>query len=262
MANGIPDQRQFAYLTSPQVRDLPDQSNTVLIQPVGAIEQHGPHLPLITDSAIATGIIGTALARLDPAIPAYALPPLHYGKSNEHLAFPGTIALSATTLLSTIMELGDSLYRAGFRKLILANGHGGQPQVLEIAATDLRSRHPDFWVFPWFVWRASQVYKDLLSVDERALALHAGDAETSLMLVLMGDRVDLSQATREWPRDRAPGSPIHPKGPLGFGWLTSDLSESGIIGDPTKATAAKGQQILDLLADAWVARITEVYHWR
>ena len=121
--------------------------------------------------------MGEALTRLNPHIPAYALPPLHYGKSNEHRHFPGTISLSATTVLNTLMEIGESLYRAGFRKLILMNSHGGQPQVMEIAATDLHARYEDFWLFPIFTWRVTQEHKSLMSDKEVQLALHAGDAE-------------------------------------------------------------------------------------
>ncbi len=132
---------------------MPDKENTVIIQPLGAIEQHGPHLPLIVDAAISAAITGKALAKLDASIPAYALPPLYYGKSNEHWHFPGTIILSAQTLLAVIGEIADSIYRAGFRKLVLMNAHGGQPQVMEIAARDIHQKYQDLSVFPLFVWR-------------------------------------------------------------------------------------------------------------
>ena len=116
---------------------MPDKGNVVLILPVGAIEQHGPHLPLIVDAAIGDAVLGKALEKLPPQIPAYALPTLYYGKSNEHWHFPGTITLSYQTLVTTIIEIAESIYRAGFRKLVLMNSHGGQPQVMEIAARDL-----------------------------------------------------------------------------------------------------------------------------
>src|SRR5690606_9063225 len=106
-----------------------------------AIEQHGPHLPCAVDSLIAAGITGKALERLDPTVPAYALPPQVYGKSDEHLHFPGTITLTGETLFSILVEIGESVYRAGFRKLLIINGHGGQPQPIEMAARELRLRH-------------------------------------------------------------------------------------------------------------------------
>ena len=130
MHSFIPPDRFLPYLTWQDIDSLPDKQKVVIVQPLGAMEQHGPHLPLIVDAAIVTGVMGKALEALKPEIPAYALPTLIYGKSNEHWHFPGTITLSATTLLHTLMEVGESLYRAGFRKLVFVNGHGGQPQVV------------------------------------------------------------------------------------------------------------------------------------
>ena len=148
----IPPDRFFPYLTWTAIESMPNKENIVIIQPMGAIEQHGPHLPLVVDAAIATAVLGKALQALREDIPAYALPTLFYGKSNEHVHFPGTITLEATTLIAMLMEVGESLYRAGFRKWVLLNGHGGQPQVLDIVARALRSQHGDFNVFPLFVW--------------------------------------------------------------------------------------------------------------
>lgn len=111
----IPPKRFFPYLTWTDIQNMPNRENVVLIQPVGAIEQHGPHLPLVVDAAIGVAVLGLALSKLDDRIPAYALPPLYYGKSNEHWHFPGTITLSVQTLLAVLMEVAESLYRSGFR---------------------------------------------------------------------------------------------------------------------------------------------------
>ncbi|MEL6501869.1 MAG: creatininase family protein, partial [Cyanobacteria bacterium J06623_1] len=163
----IPPQRYFAYLTWQQIEQISDKENTVIIQPIGAIEQHGPHLPIAVDSAISMGVLGKALEHLDKDIPAYALPCLYYGKSNEHNGFPGTITLSATTLLAVIKEMAWSIYQSGFRKLILMNSHGGQPQILEIAARDIHQEHPDFAVFPLFTWRVPLELGELLTPQEQ-----------------------------------------------------------------------------------------------
>ncbi|TVR14271.1 MAG: creatininase family protein [Phormidium sp. GEM2.Bin31] len=260
MHNFIPPERFFAYLTWTEIEQLPNKADTVLVQPVGAIEQHGPHLPLLVDSAIGLGVLGAALTRLSPDIPAYVLPPLHYGKSNEHRRFPGTISLSASTLLNTLLEIGDSLYQAGFRKLILMNSHGGQPQVMEIAATDLHARYEDFWLFPIFTWRVTQEHKRLMSEQEVQQAMHAGDAETSLMLALMPEQVRMKQAVTEYPPQQ-PGR-LGCKGPLTFSWLSHDISTSGVVGDATAASQEKGEAILDLLATGWCELIEEVYHFQ
>jgi creatinine amidohydrolase len=144
----IPPQRFLPYLSWTEIDALPDRGNTVIVLPVGAIEQHGPHLPCAVDSVISAGVLGRALAKLPDAVRAFGLAPLTYGKSDEHLHFPGTMTLTGPTLLNVVQEIGESVYRAGFRKLLLANGHGGQPQVLEMAARELRLRHGDF-VMRW-----------------------------------------------------------------------------------------------------------------
>ncbi|MEA5420592.1 creatininase family protein [Spirulina sp. CCNP1310] len=255
----IPPARFFPYLTWTDIAAMPDKANVVIVQPIGAIEQHGPHLPLVVDAAIAAGVLGHTLAALDPAIPAYSLPPLYYGKSNEHWHFPGTITLSATTLLNVIRDVAASLYRAGFRKLVLLNAHGGQPQILEIAARDLHQEYGDLLVFPLFVWRVPNQVGALLSDREREQGIHAGDAETSLMLKLLPKQVRMNQAVREYPPDLPPDSLLSLEGQLPFAWVTQDISKSGVIGDPTVATPAKGDQILTDLVAGWVKVLTEIH---
>ena len=258
----IPPHRFFAYLSWTEIRDMPHKENVVLIQPIGAIEQHGPHLPIAVDTAIVTGVLGKALDALDPKIPAYGLPPLCYGKSNEHWDFPGTITLTAATLMATLNELGESLYRAGFRKLILMNGHGGQPQPLEIVARDLHQRHPNFSIFPFFVWAVPHQISQLLTPQERAEGIHAGDAETSLLLALLPNQVSMERAVAEYAPHLPDGSLLSLEGNLPFAWTTHDLSQSGVIGDPIPATPAKGQQILESLAQGWIQAIAEVYQFQ
>jgi creatinine amidohydrolase len=257
----IPPERYFAYLTWPMVQNLPDKANTVIIQPIGAMEQHGPHLPLIVDAAISGGVLGRALAQLSPAIPAYALPLLYYGKSNEHQGFPGTITLSASTLQSMLWEIAESLYQSGFRKWILMNSHGGQPQVLEIAARDIHQKYPDFQIFPFFTWQVPHCAAQLLSPLELAQGIHAGDAETSLMMALLPNQVHAEQLVKEYPQGLPKGL-LSLEGQLPFAWLTREISRSGVIGDATTATAAKGEQLLASLAAGWEQVITEVYQFQ
>ncbi|HAG83468.1 MAG TPA: creatinine amidohydrolase [Cyanobacteria bacterium UBA12227] len=258
----IPPHRYFPYLTWTDIQAMPDKENTVIIQPIGAIEQHGPHLPLIVDSAIGVGVLGKALAKLEPDIPAYALPNLYYGKSNEHWHFPGTITLSAQTLLAVLIELADSIYRAGFRKLVLMNSHGGQPQVMEIAARDIHQKYGDFLVFPLFTWRVPNIAADLLTPKELQLGIHAGDAETSLMLSLLPEQVKMERAVAEYPHGLPENSLLSMEGKLPFAWLTRELSQSGTLGDPTSATNEKGDRILDSLSDSWVQVIKDIYRFR
>ena len=260
--NFIPATRFFPYLTWTEIKSLEDKENVVIIQPVGSIEQHGPHLPIVVDSAIGLGVLGKALEKLDPNIPAYALPSLYYGKSNEHWQFPGTITLSAQTLLAVLMEMADSIYRSGFRKLVLMNSHGGQPQVMEIAARDIHQKYGDFMVFPIFTWRVPNITKDLLTDKEKELGIHAGDAETSIMLSLLPEQVKMDRAVKEYPYGLPEDSLLTMEGKMPFAWLTKEISKTGVLGDATVATKEKGDRILDSVSDGWVKLIEDIYKFR
>jgi creatinine amidohydrolase len=131
MKTWIPDARNFAYLTWKQVDALP-RANTLLVLPTAAIEQHGHHLPLATDTLINNLLLGKALALLPEVLPVYALPAVCYGKSNEHLGFPGTLSLSAQTFIAVVRDLGASIAAAGFRKLVLYNTHGGNTSLVDV----------------------------------------------------------------------------------------------------------------------------------
>lgn len=262
MHGPIPPQRFFPYLTWTDIAAMSDPADVLILQPIGAIEQHGPHLPLVVDSAIATMVLGQALEQLDTAIPAYSLPPLYYGKSNEHWHFPGTITLSAQTLLAVIKEVAESLYRAGFRKFVLVNAHGGQPQVLEIAARDLHQTYPDLMVFPLGLWSVPNCAGALFSELELTLGIHAGASETSLMLALLPDQVRMDQAQAEYPQNLPDNSLLTMEGALPFAWVTRDLSSSGVLGDPTGSTAAQGHQLLDSLVAGWVRVLEDVYRFQ
>lgn len=258
----IPPKRFFPYLTWTDIQVMPDKENIVIVQPVGAIEQHGPHLPIIVDSAISAAVIGKALAKLDTTIPAYALPLLYYGKSNEHWHFPGTITLSAQTLLAVLMEMADSVYRSGFRKLVLMNSHGGQPQIMQIAARDLHQKYEDFLIFPLFTWQVPNVAEELLTAKELEYGIHAGDAETSVMLSILPEQVKMDRAVAEYPHGLPKDSLLSMEGTLPFAWVMRDLTKTGVLGDATVATKEKGDRILESLADGWVRVIEDIYKFR
>ncbi|MBD2355896.1 creatininase family protein [Tolypothrix sp. FACHB-123] len=262
MHSFIPPERFFPYLSWTDIQQMPNKENVVIIQPVGAIEQHGPHLPLIVDAAIGVGVLGKALTKLDSSIPTYALPSINYGKSNEHWHFPGTITLSTETLTATIMEVGESIYRAGFRKLVLMNSHGGQPQVMQMAARDLHVKYGNFSVFPLFTWRAPNITKELLTPKEAKLGMHAGDAETSLMLALLPEQVKLDKVVAEYPPEQPQSTLLSWEGQLPVAWVTKDISKSGVIGDATTATKEKGDRILESLSDGWVQVISDIYYFQ
>jgi len=236
---------------------MPDKADAVLIQPIGSTEQHGPHLPLLVDSAVGPAVLAGAMERLGDAVPALALPPLYYGKSNEHLDFAGTISLEAGTLLAVLMEVAASLHRAGFRRLVLLNAHGGNRQVVEIAARDIHVRHPEMWVFPIFIWGTPS---HTGPHEGGGLDLHAGDDETSLMLAIMPEAVRTDAAVTEHPP--AVLMEGFPDGGIPFAWSSRDLTASGVVGDARAASAAKGRQILESLAARLAQEIRAIHAFR
>lgn len=252
----IPKHRFLPAYTSAESETLAAKPNAVAIIPVGATEQHGPHLPLYTDSAIASEIVGRALAHLPPEIPAVAVPPIWCGKSNEHNRFPGTISLSADTLKAVLWEVAESLYRTGFRKVVFVNGHGGQPQVLEIVARDLRAQYPDFALFPTFVWSVPNRSEEFMDERERTLGMHAGQAETSLMLALDEQQVRSDQVIREFPPDQGV---LKPEGGVVYAWLAHDISVSGVMGDATRGNKVEGEAVLESLVSSWAEVIRAIH---
>ncbi len=256
-----PPHRYLPYLSWTEIAALPDRENTVIVIATGAIEQHGPHLPIAVDSIISSGVVGHALARLPASVPAFAMAPITYGKSVEHLHFPGTMTLSGETLLKTMEEIGESVYRAGFRKLLIVNGHGGQPQIMEIAARELRLRHGDYIVVPQHTWRLPHVAGRYMADREKKLAMHAGHAETAIMLALAPDTVHMERAVTNYPPD-FPSKLLSPDGRPACAWTARDFGPSGIIGDPLPATKEQGEAILESLAASWAQAITELHEAR
>ena len=169
-----------------------DKSRAIALLPVGAIEQHGPHLPVCVDAAINAGVLARALELLPEDLPLVVLPPVPYGKSVEHDDFAGTVSLSAATLLAVWTDIGDALHRSGFTKLVLFNSHGGQPQIMDVVARDLRKRHGMLVVT--CSWFSFGLPAGIFAEQETKHGLHAGDVETSVMLHLAPDSVDMTKA--------------------------------------------------------------------
>jgi creatinine amidohydrolase len=231
-------------LRSPEFAEL-DPERTVAVLPVGAVEQHGPHLPVSVDACLGAAVVDRALALLPPGTPVLALPTTAAGKSDEHRDYPGTLTLSAETLLNVWCELGASVRRAGVRKLLFLNSHGGQPQVTQIAARRLRIEHGMLAVAAnWFSWGLPG---GLFDAREVAHGIHAGAVETAMMLALRPDLVrpdlarDFAPATLE---DERASPRLRALGAAGFGWLAQDIHPDGAAGDATRATAGAGEAVL------------------
>lgn len=236
-----------------------DMSSMVAILPVGAVEQHGPHLPVKVDAAINAGIIERAVAAMTPQTPALVLPAMPVGKSNEHTAFPGTLTLSYETLARLWYEIGESVFRAGCRRIILFNSHGGQPQVMEIVCRELRVKLSMFAVSAsWFKLVKSG---DLFSATEREFGIHGGESETSVMLHLFPDLVNMQLAENFAPRSIEIAKEydyLTPEGAVGFGWQAQDLQKAGACGNASLADAARGAIAVERAVAGLLKLIDEV----
>jgi creatinine amidohydrolase len=252
MKTWIPDARNFAYLNWKQVDALPRES-TLLILPTAAIEQHGHHLPVATDTLINHLLLGHALNQLSAEHSVYALPAVHYGKSNEHIGFPGTLSVSASTFMAVLRDLGASVAKAGFQKLVLYNTHGGNTALIDVMARDLRA---EFGLRTFALHGSGGIVFDGLTAQERAYGFHAGEVETALLLASVPELVDRSAYTVNYIADIANPELLLPENaPATFAWLTRDIASSGVMGDPRPATAENGARWLEQAATRLAAAL-------
>jgi creatinine amidohydrolase len=250
--------RFWAELKSSEFAGL-DPGATIAILPVAATEQHGPHLPVMTDTAIAEGMIKTVLTRLPGDLRVLFLPIQMIGKSNEHLRSPGTITYCAENLARIWVEIGESVHRAGLRKMVIVNSHGGNTHVIGIVARELRVRHN--MLVATTQWRRFGLPAGLYSDFDASHGIHAGDIETSLMLHFRPDLVDMAKAKLfpskavDMERDY---KHLRPAGQHGFGWIAQDLNVDGALGDASAATADKGRLTAEHQAEAFIAFLRDV----
>lgn len=250
--------RFWADYTARDFAALP-RERLIAVLPVGAIEQHGPHLPLRVDQAILDGVLAAAIPLIPDDLPALILPTLPVGKSDEHSAYPGTLTFSAATLMAMWSEIGDSVARAGVRKLVILNSHGGQIAPMDIVARDLRLRHKMLVVAA--NWFAMGLPPGLFTPEEERFGIHAGDMETSVMRALHPDLVQMTHARdfRPLVAEMAKGNRhlgLTPAGKLA--WAAQDLHPAGAAGNASLATADKGQQVIDHAARQIVTLLEEV----
>jgi creatinine amidohydrolase len=236
-----------------------DPERWVAVLPVAATEQHGPHLPVSVDCTINTGILDRAMALVPDDLMVLRLPLMAVGKSNEHAAFPGTLTLSAETLIRLWTELGESVARAGLRKLVLFNTHGGQPQVADIVARDLRVR------LGMLAVTANAgglgMPEGLFDAGECRHGIHAGAIETSMMMHLRPDLVRHDRLA-DFP-SRAAGfeeryALLRAEGGIGIGWQTQDLNPDGAAGNAAAADPERGRILVEHAAHRFVALLDDV----
>lgn len=231
----------------------------VAVQPIAAVEQHGPHLPVRVDAAINAGIVARAVELMPADMPVLVMPMMPVGKSNEHHAFPGTLSLSYETLARLWYELGESAHRAGCRKILYFNAHGGQPQVMDIVTRELRVRLG--MLAAGCSWFRSIDKTDLFDAKEIQHGIHGGEVETAMMLHLHGDLVEMDRAEDFAPLSIAieeAGGILTPEGRVGFGWQTQDLHGSGACGNAAAADVERGRLVVERAAETLVKLLGEI----
>lgn len=243
-----------------------DPQKTIAVLPVAAIEQHGPHLPVSTDFSIMNGMLETAFPLIAEDVDARFLPVQAVGKSNEHLYQPGTLTVGAQTLIEHWMELGASVARAGVRKIVFVNSHGGNEEIMGIVARELRVRHAMMAVKT--SWTRFGLPQGMYGEQERLFGIHGGDVETSLMLHFKPETVDMRRADNFASRVEAARKEfkhLAHTGTHSFAWIASDLNPEGVVGEAKLATADKGRAtalhqaagFAELLQDVAKARLEE-----
>ena len=243
--------RFWADLKSPDFARM-DLTRCIAVLPVAAIEQHGPHLPLNVDTTLVEGVITSTLPHLPATLPVLFLPTQAIGFSPEHTAFAGTLTLRAETIIALWTELAESVARAGVKKLVLLNAHGGQAGLLDVVARDLRARlgmlvySVNWFNLPLHTSAGASV-NDLFTAQEHRFGIHAGEIETSMMLALKPEQVDMTRAQHfhSTSQDRAEKFSILGDGRSAkLAWQMQDYNPQGAVGNAAAATADKGRAVL------------------
>jgi creatinine amidohydrolase len=235
-----------------------DPMKTIAVFPVAAVEQHGPHLPVGTDTIINRGHLDLLVERAPADLDVRILPVQAIGKSNEHVWQKGTVTHEATNLIEAWTQVGLGVARSGIRKLVFVNSHGGNVGILDVVARELRVRAGMFVVKAgWSHFWPKDIYSDI----ENRHGIHGGDSETSVLLHLNPELVDMSKAddfVSIAQRDEQQYKYLRPTGMLSYAWIASDINPAGVAGEASKATAEKGRVTVETAVTGFIELLREV----
>ena len=231
----------------------------IAVLPLGATEQHGPHLPFETDTIIAAAVVERAVDRLDASFPVRILPVEPVGYSIEHIDVSGTRSIDFADAIERWIAIGAEQQARGISKFVMLNAHGGNSPLMTIVATELRIRHAMLAVST--SWTRFGYPQGLVSDSERAIGIHGGFVETSVMLALRPDQVDMNKA-QDFQSRQADWSDrfkhLRAYGPHAFGWKMTDLNAAGVVGNAASATAEAGEAILNHAAAGFAELLMDV----
>ncbi len=232
---------------------------TIAILPLGATEQHGPHLPVDTDTIIAESIAKRVAQKLPEKINALFLDVEAIGYSPEHMDFPGTKSLDYDEAIKRWIAIGEKMHTRGIKKFLMLNAHGGNSPLMTIIAQELRIRCNMLAVAT--SWTRFIKQSPEISAREQAIGIHGGEIETSVMLALRPDLVIMEKA-ENFPslQEHLIENCQHLRayGPHAFGWKTGDLNKKGVVGNAATATAEKGEALLDMAVAGLVELIEDI----
>lgn len=258
---GANPQHVWADLPADDIRDIAGRAGSTLVLPIGSMEQHGPHLPVSTDSRLVEAVTAGAMGRLPDDAPVIRGPTHWAGYSPHHLQFGGTMSLEFRTLLSVVEELADSALENGFDAFVLVNGHGGNIPLISAATSTIGRAHPEIEALSVTYISFAEAFVEEVRESEPGGMGHGGEFETSLMLHLHPElvREDLIDGTPlDEPYERGL-TDIFAGGTLGVYRPFEDYSETGAIGNPELASESKGRELADGLADELAAQFTEIH---
>jgi creatinine amidohydrolase len=248
---------RYEEFTWPEIRDAVAQ-NRVAVLPVGTVEQHGPHLPLVTDVLTSTEMSRRAVERI--AGEAVLMPSVYYSFNEHHMDFPGTIAVEGPTIVNYVTDIGVSLAHHGFRKVLLVNGHGSNVPFLDVAARNITNRSEAICAMvSWWSLIPRELFRELRESEYPGGMAHGCELETSVLLHLRPDLVHMEKAEKDinFQRTEFFYWDLESSSPVFFQEWFSRYSKTGTVGDPTKASAAKGERFAAAVVDRLVTLIGE-----